>query len=150
MIIMVLIIIMAAFIGISGGSEAKVELNGDQDEALIQQSSGVHLFEVNCADLGANGCNGNWSWIEYLCVLLVFIFILKCTHIAHYCFLTKKLVKKKKTRDMSLQMENLNKEPLAKNPVIVLGIVYICLNLYAWYVITILKWTMLVYIPLYY
>ena len=37
-IMVVIIIIMAAFIGISGGSEAKVELNGDQDEALIQQS----------------------------------------------------------------------------------------------------------------
>ena len=122
-IMVVIIIIMAAFIGISGGSEAKVELNGDQDEALIQQSSGVHLFEVNGADLGSNGCKGSWSWIEYLCVVLLFIFILKCTHIAHYCFLTKKLVKKKVTHDVSLQMENLTKEPLAKNPVIVPGIV---------------------------
>jgi hypothetical protein len=119
----VIIKITAAFIGISGGSEAKVELNGDQDEALSQQSSGVHLFEVNGADLGSNGCKGSWSWIDYLCVLLVFIFILKCTHIAHYCFLTKKLVKKKVTHDVSLQMENLTKEPLAKNPVIVPGIV---------------------------
>jgi hypothetical protein len=71
----VIIIIMASFICISGGSEAKVELNGDQDEALIQQSSGVHLFEVNGADLGSNGCKGSWSWIEYLCVLQVFVFI---------------------------------------------------------------------------
>ena len=54
-IMVVIIIIMAAFIGISGGSEAKVELNGYPDEALIQQSSGVHLFEVNGADLGSNG-----------------------------------------------------------------------------------------------
>ena len=28
---------MAAFIGISGGAEAKVELNGDQDEALFSK-----------------------------------------------------------------------------------------------------------------
>ena len=130
-IMIVIIIIMAAFIGISGGSEAKLELNGDQDEALFQQNSGVHLFEVNGADLGSNGCNVSRSWIEYCCVLLVFIFILKCMHIANYCFLTKKLVKKKVTRDVSLQMENLKKEPLAKNPVIVPGIVQICLNLNA-------------------
>ena len=53
MIIMIIvIIIMAVFISNSGGSEAKVELNGDQDEALIQQSSGVHLLEVNGAELG--------------------------------------------------------------------------------------------------
>ena len=47
-----ILIIMAVFIGISGGSEAKVKVNGDQDEALIHQSSGVHLLEFNGADLG--------------------------------------------------------------------------------------------------
>ena len=93
------------------------------DEALILQSSCVHLLEVNGAILGSNGCKGSWSWSEYICVLLVFIFILKCTHIAHYCFLTKKIVKKKVTRNVSLQMENLTKGPLAKDVVIVPGIV---------------------------
>jgi len=122
-IMIIVIIIMAVFISNSGGSEAKVELNGDQDEALIQQSSGVHLLEVNGADLGSIGCKGSWSWSEYICVLLVFIFILKCSHIAHYCFLTKSLVKKKVTRNVSLQMENLPKEPVGKDVVIVPGIV---------------------------
>ena len=60
----VVIMIMATFIGISGGAEAKVQLNADQDEALFQQSLGVNI-----------------------------------------------------------QMKNLTKEPLAKNPVIVPGIV---------------------------
>ena len=124
MVIMVIVvIIMAVFISNSGGSEAKVELSGDQDEALIQQSSGVHLLEVNGADLGSIGCKGSWSWAEYICVLLVFILILKCSHIAHYCFLTKSLVKKKVTRNVSVQMENLTKEPLVKDVVIVPGIV---------------------------
>ena len=124
MIIMVIVvIIMAVFISNSGGSEAKVELSGDQDEALIQQSLGVHLLEVNRADLGSIGCKGSWSWAEYICVLLVFILILKCSHIAHYCFLTKSLVKKKVTRNVSVQMENLTKEPLVKDVVIVPGIV---------------------------
>ena len=124
MIIMVIVvIIMAVFISNSGGSEAKVELSGDQDEALIQQSLGVHLLEVNGADLGSIGCKGSWSWAEYICVLLVFILILKCSHIAHYCFLTKSLVKKKVTLNVSLQMENLTKEPLVKDVVIVPGIV---------------------------
>ena len=122
-IMIIIIIIMAVFIGISGGSEVKVDLNGDQDEALIQQSSGVHLLEVNEADLGSNGCKGSWSWSEYICVLLVFIFIFKCTHITHYCFLTKSLVKKKVTHNVSLQIENLTKEPLGKDIVIVPGIV---------------------------
>ena len=60
-IMIVVIIIMGAFIGISGSAEAKVEMSGDQDEALIQQSSGVHLFEVNGTNLGSKECNGSWS-----------------------------------------------------------------------------------------
>ena len=73
--------------------------------------------------MGSKECNGGWSWIEILCVVLVFVFILKCTHIAHYCFLTKKLVKKQVARDLSIQMKDLTKEPLAKRPVIVPGLV---------------------------
>ena len=122
-IIIIVSIIMLVFISYSGGSEAKVELNGDQDEALIQQSSGVHLLEVNGADLGSIGCKGSWTWAEYICVVLGFIFILKCSHIAHYCFLTKSLVKKKVTRNVGLQMENLNKQPVGNDVVIVPGIV---------------------------
>ena len=80
---------MGAYIGISAGAQANVEMSGDQDEAVIQQSSGVHLIEVNGINLGAKQCNG-WSWVEYLCVRLVFVFVLKCTHLVHYCFWTKK------------------------------------------------------------
>ena len=36
-IMIVVFIILGAFIGISGSAEAKVEMRGDQDEALIQQ-----------------------------------------------------------------------------------------------------------------
>ena len=90
-IMIVIIIIMCVYIGTSAnGSEAKVEMSGNQDEAVIQQSSGVHLFEVNGSNLGSKECNCGWSWIEIICVVLVFVFILKCTHIAHYCLLTKK------------------------------------------------------------
>ena len=113
------IISMSIYIGYSGGSEANVELNGDQDEAIIQQSSGLHLLEVN----GSIGCKGSWTWAEYICVVLGFIFILKCSHIAHYCFLTKSLVKKKVTRNGGQQMKNLSKQPEDNNVVIVPGIV---------------------------
>ena len=111
------------FINYSGGSEAKVELSGSNDEALIQQSSGLHLLEVNGADLGSMGGKSNWSWLEYLCILLVFIFFLNCTHIAHYCFFTKSLVKKKVARNVSIEMKNLTKEPVPKYLVIVPGLV---------------------------
>ena len=122
-IMIIIIIILAVFINFSGGSEAKVELSGDNDEALIQQSSGLHLLEVNGADLGSMGGKSNWSWLEYLCILLVFIFFLNCTHIAHYCFFTKSLVKKKVARNVSIEMTNLTKEPVAKDVVIVPGLV---------------------------
>ena len=119
-----IIIILAVFLNLgSGGSEAKVELSGSNDEALIQQSSGLHLLEVNGADLGSMGGKGNWSWLEYLCILLVFIFVLNCTHIAHYCFFTKSLVKKKVARNVSIEMKNLTKEPVPKDVVIVPGLV---------------------------
>ena len=122
-IMIIIIIILAVFINFSGGSEAKVELSGDNDEALIQQISGLHLLEVNGADLGSMGGKSNWSWLEYLCILLVFIFFLNCTHIAHYCFFTKSLVKKKVARNVSIEMKNLTKEPVAKDVVIVPGLV---------------------------
>ena len=123
-IMIIIIIILAVFINFSsGGSEAKVELSGSNDEALIQQSSGLHLLEVKGADLGSMGGNSNWSWLEYLCILLVFIFFLNCTHIAHYCFFTKSLVKKKVARNVSIEMKNLTKEPVPKDVVIVPGLV---------------------------
>ena len=79
------IISMSLYIASSGGSEAKIEMNGDQDESIVQQSSGLHLLEVN----GSIGCKGNWTWAEYSVVVLVFVIILKCSHLCHYCFVTK-------------------------------------------------------------
>ena len=122
-IMIIIIIILAVFINYSGGSEAKVELSGNNYEALIQQSSGLHLLEVNGADLGSIGGKSNWSWLEYLCILLVFIFFLNCTHIAHYCLFTKSLVKKKVTRNVSIEMKKLTNVPVPKDVVIVPGLV---------------------------
>ena len=108
-VIMVICVIISIslFIAYGVGSEAKIEMNGDQNESIVQQSSGLHLIEVN----SAGGCEGNWTWEEYSVVVLVFVFILKCSHLCHYCFVTKSLVKKKVTNEMGKQMNNLSKQP---------------------------------------
>ena len=54
-------------------------------------------------------CKGNWSYTEYAVVLLVFVFILKCLHLCHYCFVTKALVKKK-VAQVGIQMKDLGKQ----------------------------------------
>ena len=118
---MILIIIsMSIYIGNSGGSEASISMNGYQDESFVQQSSGLHLLEVNG---GSTGCEGNWTIAEYSVVVLVFVFILKCTHLCHYCLVTKSLVKRKVKNEVGLQMKVLSKKPDDNNGVIVPGIV---------------------------
>ena len=119
-IMIVIIIIMGAYIGISAGSEANVEMSGDQDEAVIQQSSGVHLIEVNGTNLGSKQYNG-WSWVEYICGGQIFVFVLKCTRLVHYCFLTKKLVKKRLAPEVCIQMKDLTNDE-SSSPVIVPGL----------------------------
>ena len=89
-----------------GGAEAKIEMNGDKNKSIVQQSAGLHLIEVN----NSCDCKGNWTYAEYSVVLLVFVFILKCSHLCHYCFVTKKIVKKKVTQ-IGIQMNDLGKQP---------------------------------------
>ena len=122
-IMIIIIIILAMVINFGGESGAQVEISGENGQALIEQSSGLHLLEVNGADLGSIGGKEKWSWMEYLCVVLGFIFFLNCTHIAHYCLFTKKIVKKKVARNVSIEMKNLTKEPLTNDVVTVPGLV---------------------------
>ena len=56
-------------------------------------------------------------------ILLGYIFFLACTQIANYCLFTKRIVKKKVARNVSIEMKNLTKEPVAKDVVIVPGLV---------------------------
>ena len=57
-----------------GGSTAKIEMNGDQNKSIVQQSAGLHLIEVN----NSGGCKGNWTYAEYSVVVLVFMPLLLC------------------------------------------------------------------------
>ena len=119
-IMVVIIIIHSVYIGVNAGASAGVGMTGDHAESVVQQSSGFHVLEVNGNNLGSDQCNG-WSWVNYLCVGLIFGFILKCTHLMHYCFLTKGLVKKKLAREVSVQMKDLTNQP-SNLPVVVPGL----------------------------
>jgi hypothetical protein len=82
-------VIMSIFFS-GGSSEANVEMKGEDNKSVIQQSAGFHVLELN----NSGDCQG-WTWTEYALVILGFIFILKVTHLLHYCFVTKAIVKRK-------------------------------------------------------
>ena len=103
LIMVVIIVILAMDINFGGESGAS---------AIVEESSGLHLLEINGSGLGSNGGIG-WSWMEILCVVLGFIFVLNFTHICHYCLFTKKVVKRKVDRDVQLEMGKMAKAPLA-------------------------------------
>ena len=117
----VVIVILSVYISFGGKAGASVEMTGENESALVEESSGIHLFEVNGADLGSIDGKG-WSWMEIGCVVLGFIFVLNFTHIAHYCLFTKKVVKRKVARDVQLEMGKLAKAPMINEAVIVPGL----------------------------
>ena len=65
-------------------------MQGDDNKSVVQQSAGFHVLEVNNS---GRECQG-WSWAEYSVVIMGFLFILKCSHLLHYCFVTKAIVRK--------------------------------------------------------
>ena len=77
-----------------GGANTKVELSGDQDSAFIKESNGIHLIEVNNAGKGSEN-PGSWSLMEWGFVGMTLVFLVNLSHWAHYCFITKRLVKKR-------------------------------------------------------
>ena len=95
-------VIMSIFFS-GGSSEADVEMKGDDNKSVIQQSAGFHVLELN----NSGDCKG-WTWTEYSVVILGFIFILKISHLLHYCFVTKAIVKRK-VAQVEMKMKDLGK-----------------------------------------
>ena len=54
-IMLVIIFILSMVINFGGESGAQVEMSGENESALVEQSSGIHLLEVNGADWGSIG-----------------------------------------------------------------------------------------------
>ena len=107
-----IIVILAMVVNIGGKSGGSVEMSGENESALVEESSGIHLLEKNGSCMSSNGGN-EWNWMEILCVVLGFIFVLNFTHICHYCFFTKKVVERKVARDVQMEMGRLAKAPQA-------------------------------------
>ena len=105
-------VIVSSWYGLGNGGEADVGLVGDGDHAVIQQSSGLHILELN--NSGDDGeCAGDWSWSEYALVIIGFILVLKFTHILHYCLVSKVKIKSKVARQVAIQMSDLPVVPTA-------------------------------------
>ena len=111
-IMLVIIVILSMVINFGGNSESSVEMSGENESALVEESSGIHLLEINGFGMSSNG-GSEWNWMEISCVVLGFIFVLNFTHICHYCFFTKKVVKRKVAMDVEMEMGRLAKAPKA-------------------------------------
>ena len=102
-----LIIIMSVYFSSGGDAEATIEMQGDDNKSVVQQSAGLHFLEVN----NSGDCQGKWSWAEYTVVIMGFLishFILKCSHLLHYCFVTKAIFRKK-VAQVEMEMKDLGK-----------------------------------------
>ena len=100
-------VIISIFYG-SGGSQADVVMQGEENNSVVQQSSGFHVIEVN--DSGVSGKCKGWNWSEYALGILGFVFILKVTHLLHYCLFTKAIIKRKVSK-IEMEMRGLNNVP---------------------------------------
>ena len=85
------VISLAVYFGTAQAS-ASVDLQGDHAQSKLAQSAGIHVLEItNQGD--SSGCN-SWTVSEYAVVMLSFIVLLKCTHLLHYFYCTKRQIKK--------------------------------------------------------
>ena len=121
-IMLVIIVILSMVINFGGNSGSSVEMSGENESALVEESSGIHLLEINGSGMSSKG-GSECNWMDISCVVLGFIVVLNFTHICHYCFFTKKVVKRKVARDVEMEMGRLAKAPKAIEGVQVPGLV---------------------------
>ena len=81
---------LAVYFGTAQAS-ASVSQQGDHAQAKVSQSAGIHVLEIT--NQGDNsGCN-SWTLAEYAVVVLIFIILIKCSHVFHHCYWTKRQIK---------------------------------------------------------
>ena len=103
----IIIIVLSIVVHFSAGASNKVEMVGPGEKATFKESSGVHLLEIEESEEESS----NWTLLEIGFVVLCFKFVLVMTHVLHYCFITKGLVRKKVTKNMEVEILKLSKNP---------------------------------------
>ena len=106
--ILIGVISISLYFGL-GGAKSSVVMQGDNNKSKVSQSVGLHLIEVNNSG-DSGGCN-NWTYAEYSVVLLIFVMILKCSHLGHHCIWTRKQVKNSLTKERMRMQIDLDKLP---------------------------------------
>ena len=91
-----------------GQAKSSVVMQGDNNKSKVSQSVGLHILEVHTGD--TEGCN-NWTYAEYSVVLLVFVMIVKCSHLGHHCIWTKRQIKNIVAKERMRQQADLDKMP---------------------------------------
>ena len=76
-----------------------IDQGAGNDLSIVQQSSGIHLLEVNTEGMSCEG--QSWLWVEVACVILAICLGLTVSHLAHYCWCTKRVVKTKVQKVLS-------------------------------------------------
>ena len=85
----IILVILTTVIHFTSGGNNEFNLGEGDDGANVKESSGIHLIKVDASN------NDGWSRLEVGFVVLAFKLWIILSHALHYCFLTKKLVKKK-------------------------------------------------------
>ena len=76
-IMVVIIIVLSVVISYGGGVGNQVQMDGNGDSALVKESSGLHLLEINESGKGSN-C-ANWTRMEIGFTILCLKFVCRVT-----------------------------------------------------------------------
>ena len=81
---------LAVYFGTAQAS-ASVSQQGDHAQSKVSQSAGILVLEIT--NQGDNSECNSWTFAEYAVVCLTFIILLKCSHVFHHCYWTKRQIK---------------------------------------------------------
>ena len=99
------VVIMSMSIYFSSSGSNEIDMGSGDDTSIVKESNGIHLIEVDASD------TQGWSWLEIGFIILALKMGLFCSHTLHYFCLSKKLVRKKLSRDRVPDVEMMDVIP---------------------------------------